>query len=1149
MKKSKILIILGAFLLTAGAFFALALAWSHKKIEDPTDLINISDLSEEFMDNYLTSYAEITKNYSKDNLLIVTAKNKPVDSYGAVSIVDAPNHQYFFQYDSEKAKNIAYSKLRADSTISVAENTHYELLEDESGNSAYNSWGIERMGLDHAAEIIEGWTPADVTVAIIDTGCDMDLFNANYPGKIEEMYNVLDPDAGMTDEYGHGTHIAGTIAEGTPSNVKILPVKTSSSNSLSTSDIITAINYVAAGKKADVINMSFGIGGPGLTEENPQYIAIEAAKQENIISVAAAGNEATDEPRYPSAFDNTISISAIGENDLLADFSSYGDMVNFAAPGVDILSINGTKSGTSMATPHAVSAVAIVKSINKDLSLEDTIGILKTRATDLGAEGWDHLYGNGIIDFSDAQICESASSIDCDEYGVFEKEVPDSISVQPILTPYNYGSLTNILASEITVTTTNGNTLVKQLGDLDDATITGYNPYGDGPQTVSVGYSGLTASFEVTNPSEYEMGWGYWESGGTIGIISYKDHGLGIKKLYFPEKIDGVDVVEVWQAFSGSTDAQYYEYVVLPETIVKLHGTFASWNSKMTNIEKIVSEADTVTITDSTFHGLSKLKTLDATIRLTEGSSAAFYLNKSLTSVKLSEDTTIIPAGAFNTCVSLESINMPEGITEIREFAFANAGIRDIVLPEALTKIGNNAFQQSKLESLALQKNVTEIGKDAFYLDSYLKTITVSPENTTFDSRNNSNSIIDTATNTLILGSSSTVVPDSVTTIGERAFFSLKGLAEISLPEGVITIEDSAFGLCASLSKIVLPESVAQIASGAFRGNERLVAWVHRDSYAHTYAIDEDIVYTLIEEPPINTVAGVEMSFPLLEAEGQPFRAFEILTPENTLIEVYYYDSEGELIEQPEIITDFAVDYGEYDSLRAGDFFLLTIKFDTNSGFYNFVLPIMLTVSKTTPTYTVPGDLVAVAGSRLGTIALPDGFSWMDESEVVPDGESAEFLAKYTPEDTDNYEIVENIPITIKIVELVPDDTVIKSSGNTLADILKELGNSVQLADAIALFDTNDNEVEYSDTAVAGTGYTLRLTFSDNTYDYKIAVIGDLTGDGIINSADLLRLRRHLLEIETLTGPYFAAADMEEDSIINSSDLLKMRQYLIGKGQ
>ena len=82
-------------------------------------------------------------------------------------------------------------------------------------------------------------------------------FSQNYSNKIDETYNLYDTRE-MYDSYGHGTHIAGTIAEGTSSNVKILPVKVSDSKLMDTMSIITAINYITYYEKADVINMSFG---------------------------------------------------------------------------------------------------------------------------------------------------------------------------------------------------------------------------------------------------------------------------------------------------------------------------------------------------------------------------------------------------------------------------------------------------------------------------------------------------------------------------------------------------------------------------------------------------------------------------------------------------------------------------------------------------------------------------------------------------------------------------------------------------------------------------------------------------------------------------------------------------------------------------
>ena len=346
------------------------------------DMTNISQCSKKFMDKYFKESKAIKESDNKDKILIVTSKTKIKNGEGASKIIEAPNNQYILQYDSYEEKNEALENLKTDNNIvSVEENIIYTKTESE-----YNSWGIEKIGLDLAKQAVDTKELNDITVAIIDTGCDMNLFNKNYPGKIVETYNVLNPEDKMVDEDGHGTHIAGTIAEGTPSNVKILPIKVSTDGNMYNTDIIEAINYIVYNNKADVINMSFG----SYYRSESIYQAINAANQKNIICVAAAGNDNTSSKHYPSAYDNTMSIAACDSNLKKASFSNFGSTITFTAPGVDILSINGTMSGTSMATPHAVSATAILKSYNDNYTLEDTIDILKEYAIDLGNVGRDN---------------------------------------------------------------------------------------------------------------------------------------------------------------------------------------------------------------------------------------------------------------------------------------------------------------------------------------------------------------------------------------------------------------------------------------------------------------------------------------------------------------------------------------------------------------------------------------------------------------------------------------------------------------------------------------------------------------------------------------------------------------------------------------
>ena len=466
-------IVLFVIIVTLVIFAGLFVFNTNKKSK--YSLVNITDLSENFMQNYYDGMERLQKNdYSQENILIVTSLNKIQDFYGAVDVVEAPNHQYILQYRSEKSKKAALRKFKKDNTIeSVVENYAYTYQTDR-----YTSWGIEKMALSHAISEIDenNKNLQEVTVAIIDSGCDMDLFNKYYNGKISEVYNVLeDSTTNMSDEEGHGTHIAGIIAEGTPSNVKILPVKVSKVDDVDTyvpkkkgpylTDIITSINYIVSNNKAQVINMSFA----DPVYDEALYQAIEAAKQKNIITVAAAGNVGgSNQKFYPAAFDNTISVAACDSNLVRYKNSSWGDTITFSAPGVDIKSIMGnhmlisiensyqgndndddheTVNGTSQAAPYVASAVAILKSYNNNLTLENVIDLLKEKTIDLGDVGWDPYYGYGFISFAETTFCDGEN---CDELGVYKL---NKIVIKPNIIVKNkvFDGTTSIPLSNISI--------------------------------------------------------------------------------------------------------------------------------------------------------------------------------------------------------------------------------------------------------------------------------------------------------------------------------------------------------------------------------------------------------------------------------------------------------------------------------------------------------------------------------------------------------------------------------------------------------------------------------------------------------------------------------------------------------------------------
>lgn len=182
--------------------------------------------------------------------------------------------------------------------------------------------------------------------------------------------------------------------------------------------------------------------------------------------------------------------------------------------------------------------------------------------------------------------------------------------------------------------------------------------------------------------------------------------------------------------------------------------------------------------------------------------TATKTLKVGLSSTIIPNTVTTIGGGAFEG-TTLKSIVIPEGVTLIDNSAFSDCkSLETVSLPNSLERIYPLAFQNSNISSISIPAGVKGIGENAFYGCENLSTITVSNGNTKYDSRDNCNALIETATNTILRGSSSTVIPNSVTTIERNAFRGLK-IAKIVIPASVKNIGQWAFQDCKSLTTVV----------------------------------------------------------------------------------------------------------------------------------------------------------------------------------------------------------------------------------------------------------------------------------------------------------------------------------------------------------
>ena len=266
---------------------------------------------------------------------------------------------------------------------------------------------------------------------------------------------------------------------------------------------------------------------------------------------------------------------------------------------------------------------------------------------------------------------------------------------------------------------------------------------------------------------------------------------------------------------SEISPASFYESGI--ESIVLPDGLTTIRNEAFMNCTalKSVNFPDGVTIDKTAFKGCTALQSVDLhSVAIIE--MEAFSGCTALTSAVLPDAMNTIPARLFEGCTSLCSVVIPEGVETISVQAFWNcAALQSVKFPESLVSIGTSAFVGCGLTSLFIPSKVNHIEMLAFDYNPF-SSIAVAADNAVFDSRNDCNAIIDTETNTLLLGCKATVIPDDVTSIGQCSFADCKGLTSIVIPATVRNVGGSTFSGCRDLQSVTFLTTTTDLGTRLF---------------------------------------------------------------------------------------------------------------------------------------------------------------------------------------------------------------------------------------------------------------------------------------------------------------------------------------------
>lgn len=648
-------------------------------------------------DNY--NELDSTDEQTINTRLIVKSDDK-IEEYDAIDSVYGFGYAFLQYADEENAEKALHNYENSGYIVS------YDSLANCTDSANHQEWGdnwsYERVDSDSALDYYKLKAKPTINIAVVDSGINYNhelfknritrtKFNSSASG---EANNEI-------DDYGHGTEVAGVIANSTPSNVKISAYKVMDNKGYgSSSTIVAACSYIEElNNKPDIINFSLGLKTGVIIES-----VIDELVNQGITVVAAAGNDNREVFEAPGKCESAITVAAFDYYNKPCSFTNYGQVVDISAPGEYIYTADMSKKnaytfslGTSLATPFVSAAAAYVLMENRKYTPQQVKQELIDTAMPFKKSSCFNLYGAGMVNFSNIINGSRCKDVTTNyQSGVYRDDISVELKCANTLVDIYY--------------TTDGTLPTKERGTkytepiaVTDSTRIIAAAFARAGTSMHSKFTSLDYYILKNNEPEYIV-----DRNGSI--LNY----LGSDTdLVVPDSINGIQPTSISQKCFWN---QNINSIKLPDSVTDIE-KYAFYGTELSSIEGNNVE----NINECSFYECEKLSNIKFPELRYIGKQSLYGCN-TLSNIDLS-NVKEIGSEALYGCKSLPKQPDFSSVDWVAEKGLAGTYFSTIHLPNC-TRADDNAFDGCTAEEIVLNK-AKSIGSNAFNNCKNLKVLYV----------------------------------------------------------------------------------------------------------------------------------------------------------------------------------------------------------------------------------------------------------------------------------------------------------------------------------------------------------------------------------------------------------------------------------------